>query len=182
MDWDGVLRFSMRTPTIQVYKLYQNMMWWVRCTRYLLTDNFPISSKLWSSYFQSTEGISVVLGLTYWGRLTHICISKLTIIGSDNGLSSDRHQAIIWTNTGIWLIRTIGTNFSDILNEIHTFSFTKMYLTMSYEKWRPFCVSLNMLRLKLNRWVSVIMGPVTHKDRLPSFCLVPLFSQMLWSL
>ena len=25
--------------------------------------------------------------LTHWGRVTHICVSKLTIIGSDNGLS-----------------------------------------------------------------------------------------------
>ena len=24
--------------------------------------------------------------LTYWGRVTHICVSKLTIIGSNNGL------------------------------------------------------------------------------------------------
>ena len=36
--------------------------------------------------------------LTHWGRVTHICVSKLTIIGSDNGLSPDRRQAIIWTN------------------------------------------------------------------------------------
>ena len=35
--------------------------------------------------------------LTHWGRATHICVSKLTIIGSDNGLSPGRHQAIIWT-------------------------------------------------------------------------------------
>ena len=34
-------------------------------------------------------------GLTHWGRVTHICVSKLTIIGSDKGLSSDRRQAII---------------------------------------------------------------------------------------
>ena len=33
--------------------------------------------------------------LTHWGRVTHICVSKLTIIGSDNGLSPDRRQAII---------------------------------------------------------------------------------------
>ena len=26
--------------------------------------------------------------LTHWGRVTHICVSKLTIIGSENGLSS----------------------------------------------------------------------------------------------
>ena len=29
-----------------------------------------------------------------------------TIIGSDNGLSPDRRQAIIWTKAGILLIRT----------------------------------------------------------------------------
>ena len=28
----------------------------------------------------------------------HIYVSKLTIMGSDNGLSPDRRQAIIWTN------------------------------------------------------------------------------------
>ena len=33
--------------------------------------------------------------LTHWGRVTHIWVSKLTIIGSDNGLSPDRRQAII---------------------------------------------------------------------------------------
>ena len=61
-------------------------------------------------------------------RMTHICVSKLTIIGSDNGLSPGRRQAIIWTNAGILLIRTLRTNFSDILSEIHGFSFTKMHL------------------------------------------------------
>ena len=39
--------------------------------------------------------------LTNWGWVTHICVSNLTIIGSDNGLWPDWHQAIIWTNTGI---------------------------------------------------------------------------------
>ena len=52
----------------------------------------------------------------------HICVSKLTIIGSDNGLSPRRRQAIIWTNAGILLIGPLGTNFSEILIEIHTFS------------------------------------------------------------
>ena len=32
--------------------------------------------------------------LTHWGRVTHICIGNLTIIGSDNGLSPGRRQAI----------------------------------------------------------------------------------------
>ena len=42
--------------------------------------------------------------LTHWGRVTHICVSNLTIIGADNGLSPCQRQAIIWTNAGILLI------------------------------------------------------------------------------
>ena len=49
------------------------------------------------------------------------------MIGSDNGLSPGRHQAIIRTNVGIMLIGPFGTNFSEILIEILTFSFKKMY-------------------------------------------------------
>ena len=58
---------------------------------------------------------------THCGRVMHICISKLTIIGSDNGLLPGRCQAIIWTNDGILLIGPIGTNFGEILIEIITF-------------------------------------------------------------
>ena len=53
--------------------------------------------------------------LTHWGWVTHMCFSKLTIIGSDNGLSPGRCQAVIWTNAGMLLIGPLGTNFSDIL-------------------------------------------------------------------
>ena len=77
--------------------------------------------------------------------MTHICVSKLTIISSDNGLSPGRRQAIIWTNAGILSIEPLGTNFSEILIEIHTFSFKKMHLKMSSGKWRPFCLDLNVL-------------------------------------
>ena len=83
--------------------------------------------------------------LTHWGRVTHICVSKPTIIGSDNGVSPGRRQAIIWTNDGILLIGPLGTNFSEILIEIYTFSFNKMHLKMSSGKWRPFCLGLNVL-------------------------------------
>ena len=83
--------------------------------------------------------------LTHWGHVTHICVGKLTILGSDNGLSPGRRQAIIWTNAGILLIGPLGTNFSEILIEIKTFSFKKMRLKMSSAKWRPFCLGLNVL-------------------------------------
>ena len=65
--------------------------------------------------------------------------SVLSIIGSDNGLSPGRHHAIIWTNAGILLMRTLGTNFSEILSKIDTFSFKKMHLKISSAKRRPFC-------------------------------------------
>ena len=83
--------------------------------------------------------------LTNWGRVTHICVSKLTIIGSDNGLSPGRRQAIIWTNVAILLIGPIRTNFSEILIEMHAFSFKRMCLKMSSAKWRPFFLGLNVL-------------------------------------
>ena len=51
--------------------------------------------------------------LTHWGRVTHMCVGKLTNIDSDNGLSPERRQAIIWTNAGILLIWPLGTKFSE---------------------------------------------------------------------
>ena len=89
--------------------------------------------------------------LTDWGRVTHICFGNQTIIGSDNGLSPGRHQAIIWTEAELLLIEPLGTNFSEILIEIHTFSLQKMHLKISSGKWRPFCLGLNELR-----WTSVV--------------------------
>ena len=80
------------------------------------------------------------LPLTHWGQVTHICVSKLTIIG--------RRQAIIRINAGILIIGPLGANFSEILIEIYTFSFRKMHLKMSSGKWRPFCLGLNVLTLE----------------------------------
>ena len=54
----------------------------------------------------------------HWDRVTPIWGSKLTITGSDKGLSPGRRQAIIWTNAGILLIGTLGTNFNETLIEI----------------------------------------------------------------
>ena len=53
--------------------------------------------------------------------MTHLCVSKPTIIGSDNGLAPGRRQAIIWSNAGILFIGPLGTNFSEILIEMYKF-------------------------------------------------------------
>ena len=103
-----------------------------------------------------SQWINVVeIGLTHWGRVTHICVSKLTIIVSDNGLSPGRRQAIIWTNDGILLIGPLGTNFSEILIKIHTFSFKKMHFKMLSGRWQPFCLGLNVLNHRLSSYKIV---------------------------
>ena len=89
--------------------------------------------------------------------MTHICVSKLTIIGSDNGLAPTRCQAIIWSNTGVLLIGPLGTNFSEISIEIYTFSFKKMHLKMSSGKWRPFCLDLNELIQHCEDWNGLLL-------------------------
>ena len=61
--------------------------------------------------------------------MTHIWITKLTIIVSDNDLSPGQCKDIIWTNAGI----------------SYTFSSQKMHWKMSSGKWRPFCLCLNVL-------------------------------------
>ena len=66
-----------------------------------------------------------------------------TIIGSDNGLLPGRHQATVWTNTGILLIGPLGINFNEILIEVYMFSLRKMHLKMSSWNLRPFCLGLN---------------------------------------
>ena len=98
--------------------------------------------------FESVLPTTTTSTLTHW--VTHILVSDLTIIGTDNGLSPGRRQAIIWTNTGILLIRTLGIHFSEILSEIHTSSFKKMHFKTSSPKWRPFCLGLNVLSFNDN--------------------------------
>ena len=81
--------------------------------------------------------------LTHWGRVMYKFIDSLPIILSDNGLSPGRRQAIIWNNIVILL------NFSELLIEIHKFSFNKMHLNMSSGKWQPCCLGLNVLIARL---------------------------------
>ena len=114
---------------------YHGYGWWLGV--HLLGGHAP-------GHFQPV-GWAFLIFLTHWGRVTHICVSKLTIIASDNGLSPGQRQAIVWTNAGILLIGPLGTNFSEILIEIPMFSFKKMHLKVSAVKWRTFCSSLNVL-------------------------------------
>ena len=96
--------------------------------------------------------------------MTTTPLRNLTIIGSDDGLSPGRHQAIIRTNAGLLLIEPLGTNFNEVLIEIHTFSFRKMHLKLSSGKCRPFCLDPNVL-------IHIHILP--HRIALPSpLCLM----------
>ena len=67
------------------------------------------------------------VSVTHWGRVhMHICICKLTIIGSDNGLAPSHYLNQCW-NIVNWTLRN---KISEILIKIHTFSFKKMYIKM----------------------------------------------------
>ena len=97
--------------------------------------------------------------------MTHICVGKLTIIDSDNGLSPKGRQAIIWTNAGILLIGPLGTNSSQIVIGIQTFSFKKMHLKVSSAKRRLFCLGLNVLTdTKRAISTSSHMLHICHRD------------------
>ena len=124
--------------------------------------------------------------LTHWGWETHICVSKITIIGSDNGLLPGQCQAIIWSNAGILLIKTSGTNFSEILIEIHISSFNKMHLKISSVTCRPFCLGLDVLRLwtyKRHHYSQSFEMPMRSSgERDPEIWFPMMPRHTLWSL
>ena len=112
----------------------------------------------------------LLLYINSLGHVTHICISKLTIIGSDNGLLPGRCQAIIWTNAVILLIAPLGTNFSEILIEIYVFLFKKMHFKMSSGNWWPFCLGLNVLTASIAHHTRNI-----SKYNVPPFSTLPFY-------
>ena len=56
---------------------------------------------------QYRSEFELIKDIPYLGTHGHIRVGKLTIIGSDNGLSPWRRQAIIWTIVGILLIEPL---------------------------------------------------------------------------
>ena len=99
---------------------------------------------------------------THWGRMMHICNSKQTIIGSDNGLSPGWRQAIIWTSAEVLLIGPLETNFSEILTGIQQFSYKRLHLKMSSGKWRLFCLGPYVLTTKSNKAWTMHIIPGTY--------------------
>ena len=108
--------------------------------------------------FYFVKSIYFSLELTHWDRVTHICVSKITIIGSYNGLSPGRHQAIIWTSVGILLIGPSKTKLHpNLYIFIQENGVWKMVAILS----RPQCVNCN---LALSHWFIAVLCPRYWQD------------------
>ena len=132
---------------IQWFHWFAEFYWQIMCAEELWQNKCTIHVIPRPSVGISRNAAKYILLLTHWGRVTHIRVNKLTIIGSDDGLLPGRRQAITWTNAGILLIRPLGTNFSEIIVKIHIFSLKKMHLkTVCCETaailFRPQCVKM----------------------------------------
>ena len=117
---------------------------------------------------------------------THICLGKLTIIGSDNSLSPGWRQVIFWTNTGILLTGPKGANFSEILIEIYIFSSKKMHLKTSAAKCRLIFPDLNMLNVYIRwcvlLWLVQVDVSLTHlgRDKMAAVSQTTLSNAFSW--
>ena len=116
--------------------------------------------------FTSLIYVSYMIQLNQWIPMTHICVSKVTIIGSNNGLSPDRRQSIIWTNARMLLIWPLGTNFSEILIDIYISLFKTMHLKMSTKQW-PLSLALNVL----SSYLHMLPLSLTHQSRVTHICV-----------
>ena len=74
--------------------------------------------------YNGTTGMKLIC-LSHLPQVPHICIGELGCIGSGNGLSPVRRQAITWTNAFLLSIRPLRTNFSEIWIKIQNFSLRK---------------------------------------------------------
>ena len=142
-------RFHLRVLKLQIN--YRDLIWRLGTAIVVPVMATRMTCLIWheeNSTYCMDNYLSWCSSLTHWGRVTHICVSRIIIIGSDNGLSPGRRQAIIWTSAWIFWIEPLGTNFSEISIEILQFSFKKMHLKMASGKWRPFCLGLNVLTVR----------------------------------
>ena len=108
--------------------------------------------------------------LTHWGRMTHICVGKINIIGSDNGLSPRRRQAIIQSQCWNIVNWTLGNkpqwNFNRNSNIfIQENEFESVVWKMAAILSRPQCVKRFIIGYGFDAWGIVFtkLGPSTDQ-------------------
>ena len=127
----------------------------IKCRRWLIFHiyNMMLNSPILIDMTHTTT-------LPHWGPVRHICVCYLTIIGSDNGLSPGRRQAIIWTYAFILLIGPLGKNFNESSVGIHTGIHSVIHFKISSGKWRPFCLGwvVNYIAIILEMFLFVFIN------------------------
>ena len=105
--------------------------------------------------------------LIHWGRVTHICGSKLTTTGSDNGLSPSRYLNQCWNIVNWTLKNKLQWNLNRKFIYFHEENaFTIVVWKMAAILSRPQCVNLLMYDetrvmeiqicvMKLHNWTIV---------------------------
>ena len=94
---------------------------WVNLKKYPISTTSKITKGKSLQTWQHTNLLGCFVINSLRPSETYICVGKLTITGSDNGLSPGCCQAIIWTNAGILSIGPFGINFRELLIKIYTF-------------------------------------------------------------
>ena len=138
------LKFVPEAPIKNIPALVQIMAWRRAGDKPLsepMMDSFPthicVTRPQWVNSLRQTDTCMHQQTNHHWFRY---------------GFSPGRRHAIIWTNAGILLIGPSGTNFSEILTKIYTFSSKKMLLKLSSGKWGPFCLCLMCWYWQVRQW------------------------------
>ena len=113
--------------------------------------------------------------LTPWGRVTHICVGKLTIIGSDNGLSPGWRLAIICTKycniVNLTLRNKLQWNFNRNWNIfIQENVFENIVCEMASIMCRPQCVNILTPSLQESDLPKVVWHLLSSPSPLAPIC------------
>ena len=122
-----------------------------------------------------------VLTLTHWGRVTHICVGNLTIIGSDNGLSSGRsapsHYLNQCRNIINWSLRNklqwhfnrnsnifIQENaFENVVCEMATICLGLNELTITKQLMQPWTTMQQLLSINSQQELNITRSAQSYK-------------------
>ena len=148
----GPNKLMLQCPSLlhQMYMLFINWMYFICDNKLCWTWTWTMRAvwnfhRIWitmeKSFLKWTHGfyVSAVCGNSISPNAVHKESVNQVSIGPDSGLLPIKRQAIIQTNAGLLSIGPLGTDFNEILITIQNFSFTKMHLKVSSEKWWPFC-------------------------------------------
>ena len=100
-------------------------------------------------YLRYSNSLFKVGHWNYWGRVTHICVSKLTNIGSDNGLSPGPRHAIIWSSTVISSIGPMETK--------HQWNHNRnLYIFIQYYAFGNIVCKMASILFRPHSWVTSV--------------------------